>query len=836
MHRTKNQTLREGRRADPGPSGQHQNILTRQAIQKSARIERSRLAKDLLDAIRDYGEESPRVATILIGLAKTFSKLENYQKQEEYVKKAVEVNRRSYGDNNHLETAKALHELGNAYFNLKEAEKAKEEYEKALKIIEGLKYSDQAIDVEFAELCNNLGSVCHALEQYQKAEVYFNKALPVFKKIEETKSFRVATVLGNLGRVYRGLNNHEKSLKSFDEALPIYKDICGNSHIEVGKIFNELGNIYYGLAKKETINDQKKEYLEQACQKHENAVTIYKKFYGNADIAAAVVLDNLAGDYRFLGNEEKAEELYTEELEIRQKYLDIQIKNNPDSIETAEEYSDLGDLYRNLGNFEGAIWSYTKELETKKKLYPKGDDISISSPLQGLGVSYYALGDYRNAAEFYKKALAIQEKRLGPNDPITRKTLEVFNELKALESLKRLYETLKEKEENYSSNKTFVNHLQLGQALRGLADAYGVLKDYKNQKFYLEKAITPTEETLGNSNPTFTRMLEDLANAKAALGASAQDVQQLSQEASLAKARDNQIALRVKDQGIELRQKAFDVSDTLFHYARTGNFKEVKRLVEKGVDVNKQDALGGTPLHIAAEGTFVSHREIVGFLVKNGANPNLQNQEGETPLHVAARYGNPKSLEILLEHRGNPNMLNKEGFSPLAKAVQANHHDRPVILLRYGANISNLVNLDCAKGIQNLDTYAKEKGYNDIVTMLAPPVKQAPKPKPPVRAVLPMPQEAGPSQAPDSTARVRSSYSYGQELQELQDLCGMTAKCRFLQVPDLTARAPSSQIVQASASEAQVPNPQLVQASVSEAQAHSSNSTSPSKKKNCILI
>lgn len=963
---TEKQTLRQRGRAYPGPSGQHKSIPIRQAIQDSALAEISLLVQAVKIArVRD-GINHPRVAVILIDLAEAFGKLGNYIKQRESAERALEINRKNYGDS-HPRTAKAHHQLGNAYFNLKEAEKAKEEYEKALKINEGLRSSGQAIDIEFAELCNNLGSVCHALEQYQEAEAYFNKAMPVFKKIEGAESFRVATVFGNLGRVYRGLNNHEQSLKSLDKALLIYKDICGNSHIEVGKILNELGDICYGLAKKEeTRDDQKKEYLEQACQHHGNAVTIYKEFYGNGDIAIAVVLDSLADDYRFLGNEEKAEKLYKEELEIRQKFLAMKIENNPDSIETAEEYSNLGDLYRDLGNFEGAIWSYTKELKVKEKLYPKGDDISIASPLQSLGVSHYALKDYKKAAEFYKKALAIQEKHYGPNDPITRKTSEVLNELKALESLERLHETLKEKKENYKSNESFVNHLQLGQALRALADAYGVLKDYKNQKIYLEEAMPVTEKTLGDSNTTFTRILKDLANAKAALGASEHEVQMLNdrvqkaltiqgqidpklltrdrskniigfdnlfhyikkyiEEKDLKKIRKlveernediNQedandgtplhlaceerkveiikyliekgakvnavnkegktplvvvvdrlvlvnteevllILLRggadindlnfnqkqklisyIKEKGLIFYAdaKGYDetVIDTLsslapscglLYYAKKGNFEGVKRLVEKGANVNEKDDNGITPLHIAAEEIGVDHTKIIEYLLENGADPNVKNKEGETPVHVAVN-GRPESLESLLKGGGNPNILNEKDCSPLAKAVEANHHDRSVILLRNGANVSDLVH---DRQRQNLISYAEKEGFNDIVTMLAPLVKQAPnpkpKPKPPVRAVLPMLQEASPSKAPDSTAQVRSSDSYGQEL---QDLCGINKVCSS------KAPVPSSQFVQPSVLEAQA-HSQFAQASVSKAQAPSSNSQSPSKKKGCILI
>ena len=95
-----------------------------------------------------------------------------------------------------------------------------------------------------------------------------------------------------------------------------------------------------------------------------------------------------------------------------------------------------------------------------------------------------------------------------------------------------------------------------------------------------------------------------------------------------------------------------DVSDvgsyTALHNATAFNRTDViKRLVDEGADVNRQDRwYKDTPLHLAARDNYT---EAVRLLLDNGADINLKNNDNKTPLHVALKGSEIESLLLQLQ-------------------------------------------------------------------------------------------------------------------------------------------------------------------------------------------
>jgi len=76
-----------------------------------------------------------------------------------------------------------------------------------------------------------------------------------------------------------------------------------------------------------------------------------------------------------------------------------------------------------------------------------------------------------------------------------------------------------------------------------------------------------------------------------------------------------------------------DNNKTVLMYAVwVGNIEAVKALIEKGADVNAQDAGGATALHLAA---WRGHTPIAVYLIEKGASANAMSKEGMTPLDIA---------------------------------------------------------------------------------------------------------------------------------------------------------------------------------------------------------
>jgi hypothetical protein len=97
--------------------------------------------------------------------------------------------------------------------------------------------------------------------------------------------------------------------------------------------------------------------------------------------------------------------------------------------------------------------------------------------------------------------------------------------------------------------------------------------------------------------------------------------------------------------------------------ASNGNLQQVKQLLEAGVDPNRLDSSGRTPLHQA------SSPAIVRLLIDAGANVKATDKAQVTPLHLATHI---ESARLLLDAGADPDARNWDELSPLgyAKSVE----------------------------------------------------------------------------------------------------------------------------------------------------------------------
>ncbi|MCO6357980.1 ankyrin repeat domain-containing protein [Roseivirga pacifica] len=85
----------------------------------------------------------------------------------------------------------------------------------------------------------------------------------------------------------------------------------------------------------------------------------------------------------------------------------------------------------------------------------------------------------------------------------------------------------------------------------------------------------------------------------------------------------------------------------LLHFACEYNRTDyASLLIEKGIDLNKQDRFGNTPLWKAvfnARGNY----ETVSLLIKNGSDPTILNNAGRSPLTLAKSFGDEQLTHIM---------------------------------------------------------------------------------------------------------------------------------------------------------------------------------------------
>lgn len=117
---------------------------------------------------------------------------------------------------------------------------------------------------------------------------------------------------------------------------------------------------------------------------------------------------------------------------------------------------------------------------------------------------------------------------------------------------------------------------------------------------------------------------------------------------------------RVINKGINVNAKNYDINlfqESLLHEASSYSYKEiVKILINAGAYVNVKDYSGQTPLHRAVR--YENNIEITKLLIDADADVNAKDYHQKTPLHQAVIYRNRKTIELLIAHGANTKDIN----------------------------------------------------------------------------------------------------------------------------------------------------------------------------------
>jgi len=119
---------------------------------------------------------------------------------------------------------------------------------------------------------------------------------------------------------------------------------------------------------------------------------------------------------------------------------------------------------------------------------------------------------------------------------------------------------------------------------------------------------------------------------------------------------------------------------------KAGNYNEVDKLLESGINVEVIDDEGRTPLIHAVANV---RTDIVKLLLTLNANPNSKDIYGWTSLHFAARYGYYEVAELLLSAGAHPDVQeNQYCNSPLSYASYWGFADIVKLLVNHRADLA----------------------------------------------------------------------------------------------------------------------------------------------------
>lgn len=158
--------------------------------------------------------------------------------------------------------------------------------------------------------------------------------------------------------------------------------------------------------------------------------------------------------------------------------------------------------------------------------------------------------------------------------------------------------------------------------------------------------------------------------------------------------------------------------------ATNGNLTEVKKLIEKGADINYSNSKRNTALmKVCYFAEHTKYFNIAKELIDLGADVNKGSiPSNYTPLDQAVKFNNYKLTKLLLDNYADPNITFKgcyEGRTVLMTATSAKKPNRLAsyelvkLLIDNGADIE----LEDASGKTALD-YALQTGRKDLIKLL----------------------------------------------------------------------------------------------------------------------
>jgi len=138
------------------------------------------------------------------------------------------------------------------------------------------------------------------------------------------------------------------------------------------------------------------------------------------------------------------------------------------------------------------------------------------------------------------------------------------------------------------------------------------------------------------------------------------------------------------ESGVDINRRNLDGCTPLFYAVKTGNLEITKCIVEKKAFLNLMDRYGYTPLSHAVK---IENLEIVKYLIENEININVINEYGYTPLIYAIKTENIEIIKCLVENGANINEIDRNVYTPLFYAIKSRNFEIIKYLIHNGADI-----------------------------------------------------------------------------------------------------------------------------------------------------
>ena len=194
-------------------------------------------------------DDSVLFAAILLGLGTAHHALRSHDIAMQYYNEALSALQEEgsiSGDS--LEIVSPLVNMGLIFYAKKDYVNAMAKYKRAQRIVERLYCTDRTV---CADLYHNMGVVCDAQNELQKALQFYGKSLRVREKLSQTREQQLLLMLTkeNVAMVWRDQDNKEEAVRAMAAVLPIRKKLNGSGSAEYGNSLFNMGLLHFDLGR-----------------------------------------------------------------------------------------------------------------------------------------------------------------------------------------------------------------------------------------------------------------------------------------------------------------------------------------------------------------------------------------------------------------------------------------------------------------------------------------------------------------------------------------------------------------------------------------------------------
>ena len=303
------------------------------------------------------------------------------------------------------ETARLLNQAG-FYLKLRARySQAELLYEQALAIRKKV-LGENNLDI--GQSLHNLAELYHDQARYNEAEPLYKQALSIREKGQGPEHPDIAQNINNLARLFQAKGHYSKAEPLYKQALAMRIKLLGNEHPDVAQSLNNLAEFY-----------RIQKHYSKAKPLYERAISIREKVLGMDHPDVAICLNNLALLYYGQSKYRQAESYYKQALSIMEGALG---EEHPD---VAISLNNLAVLCDQQGKSSEAESLYKRALAISQKTLGK-EHPNVATSLSNLALLYFDKGRYDEAEPLYKQALSIQERTLGQDHPDVATCLENY--------------------------------------------------------------------------------------------------------------------------------------------------------------------------------------------------------------------------------------------------------------------------------------------------------------------------------------------------------------------------------------------------------------------------